>query len=67
MLFCLLFLEKECQELAEKIEILIKNKDLREKFGKKSREIIEKKFDVQKVVKETIREYNILTYKFFKK
>ncbi len=50
---------KNSQQLAERIEILIKNKDLREKFGKKSREIVEKEFNVEKIVKEIIESYNI--------
>jgi len=50
---------KNSQQLAEKIEILIKNKNLREKFGKRSREIVEKKFNVEKVVRETIELYNL--------
>jgi len=50
---------KNSKELVEKIEILIKNKDLRKKFGNKSREIIEKEFDVKKIIKKIIEVYNI--------
>ncbi len=50
---------KNSQQLAEKIEILINNKNLREKFGKKSREIVEKEFNVEKIVREIIESYNI--------
>lgn len=50
---------KDSQDLAKKIEILLKNESLREKFGKKAREIVKEKFDVKKIVKEIIAEYNI--------
>lgn len=50
---------RDSKDLAEKMEILIKNKDLREKFGKRSREIVEKDFNVEKVVRETIERYNL--------
>jgi len=46
-------------ELAKKIEILAQNPSLRKKFGKKTREIIEKEFNVEKVVRETIELYNL--------
>lgn len=46
-------------DLAEKIRILIKNDDLRKKFGKKSREIVEENFDVNKIVENIIANYNI--------
>jgi N,N'-diacetylbacillosaminyl-diphospho-undecaprenol alpha-1,3-N-acetylgalactosaminyltransferase len=50
---------RNSQELAKKIEILVNDPELREKFGKKSREIIEKEFNVQKIVKETIEVYDV--------
>ena len=50
---------KNSQELAKKIEILIKNKDLREKFGRKSRKIVEEEFNVERVIKEIVRIYDI--------
>jgi len=50
---------KNSQQLVEKIETLIKDKKLREKFGKRSREIVKKNFNVEKVVRETIELYNL--------
>ena len=51
--------EKDSQDLAEKLEILIKDKDLREKMGRASREKMEREFDVREVVRSYIREYEI--------
>lgn len=45
--------------LAEKIEILIKNKDLRKKFGEASRKKIEEEFNEEKVISETLKAYDI--------
>jgi len=50
---------KEVGELIKKIEILVKNKKLRKKFGENSRRLIKEKFDVEKIVKETIQMYNL--------
>jgi glycosyltransferase involved in cell wall biosynthesis len=50
---------KNSQQLAEKIEVLVRNKKLREEFGKKSRKIVEKEFNVERVVRETIELYNL--------
>jgi len=48
---------KDYKALAERIEILIENKDLREEFGKKIREKIIKEFSVKKVVNEYLKVY----------
>jgi len=48
---------KNSEALAEKIEILIKNKKLREKFGKYSRQKAIKEFDKNIVIEKTISLY----------
>ena len=50
---------KNSEDLMEKIEILINDKELREKFGEESRKIMEEEFSEEKVVKKTIRIYNL--------
>jgi N,N'-diacetylbacillosaminyl-diphospho-undecaprenol alpha-1,3-N-acetylgalactosaminyltransferase len=49
---------KDYIELANKIEILINDADLREKFGKYSREKAVKEFDVKIVVKQYMKLYD---------
>ena len=51
---------KDVNALTEKIKILIENKELREKFGKNSREFIKKEFDVKIVVKKYLQVYHNL-------
>ena len=48
---------KDYKALAERIEILIENKNLREEFGKKIREKIIKEFSIKKVVNEYLKVY----------
>ncbi len=50
---------KKAADLAEKIEILIRDKNLRENFGRESRKTVEKEFGEERVVKETIKTYNL--------
>ena len=49
---------KDSKILAEKIKILIEDKNLRKKFGYNSREYIKKEFDVKIVVKKYLELYN---------
>ncbi len=51
---------RDSKTLAKKIEILLDNEDLREKFGKNSREKIVREFDIEKVVKEYLKIYEEL-------
>ncbi len=55
-----LFENQNVKELQEKLEILIKEKNLREKFGKNARELIEKNFSVDAMVKKTEELYESL-------
>lgn len=48
---------KDSQKLAEKIEILINNKDLRIKMGKKALEKAQNEFDVNKIVNQYMEYY----------
>jgi len=48
---------KDYKELAKKIEILINNQNLREKFGKYGRIKAEKEFDIKVVVREYMEVY----------
>jgi len=48
---------KDYKILAKKIEILIENKALREKFGEEIREKVEKEFSIKKVVNEYLKVY----------
>jgi N,N'-diacetylbacillosaminyl-diphospho-undecaprenol alpha-1,3-N-acetylgalactosaminyltransferase len=48
---------KDYKSLAEKIEILIDDKNLREKFGKNSREKAKKEFDIKIVVNGYLKVY----------
>jgi glycosyltransferase involved in cell wall biosynthesis len=50
--------ERDFKDLAEKMEILINNKDLREKFGKASREKIIKEFDEKIVINKYLEIIN---------
>jgi len=43
--------------LAEKLEILIKNKDLRNKFSKNSLDIIDEKFTIKSMAEKTLEIY----------
>lgn len=52
-----LFENQNVKELQEKLELLIKNKDLRKEFGKNARELIEKKFSVEVMVSKTEKLY----------
>jgi len=54
---------KDSDSLAEALEILIKNKKLREKFGKYSRQKAIKKFDKNIIIEKTINLYKKLLQK----
>ena len=49
---------KDSKALAEKLRILIENKDLRVRMGKASREKAEREFALEKVVKKHLEIYN---------
>ena len=49
---------KDSEALAEKLRILIENKDLRVRMGKASREKAEREFALEKVVKKHLEIYN---------
>lgn len=49
---------KNAEKLAEKIEVLINNKSLREKMGKNSRALFENEFTLEKVVNRTFELYD---------
>lgn len=51
---------KDVNVLAEKIKVLIDEKDLRKKMGKASREIAEKEFSVEDVIKKHLNIYQEL-------
>ena len=51
---------RDSEVLAEKLRILIENKDLRVKMGKASREKAEREFSIEKVVEKHMEIYNIL-------
>jgi len=51
---------RDSRILAEKIDILIKDRDLRERFGKNSRDLAIKQFDVKIVVKKYLKIYEKL-------
>jgi N,N'-diacetylbacillosaminyl-diphospho-undecaprenol alpha-1,3-N-acetylgalactosaminyltransferase len=48
---------KDYKTLAQKLEILIDNPDLREKFGKNSREKAKKEFDIKIIVDKYLKVY----------
>lgn len=54
---------RNAEELAEKIEILIKDKNKRELFGKNSRIKAEKEFSIENVIEKHLRIYNSLSHK----
>ena len=54
---------KDHKTLSEKLQILIEDNSLRLKMGKKSREIFEKNFTLEKVVNQTFSLYNLLLVK----
>ncbi len=49
---------KDAKSLADAIEALLNNKYLREEMGRKSREIFEQEFTVEKVINETLELYS---------
>jgi len=51
---------RDAESLAKKIDILIKDRDLREKFGRNSRELAVKEFDVKIVVEKYLKIYKKL-------
>ena len=51
---------KDSKVLAEKLRILIENKDLREKMGRASREKAEREFSLDIVVKKHLETYDSL-------
>jgi glycosyltransferase involved in cell wall biosynthesis len=50
---------KDVSALVEKIEFLINNEEKRKQFGRASRKIMEEEFSEEKVVKETVKIYNL--------
>ncbi len=52
---------RNSKDLAEKLEILIKDKNLRKKFGKASREKIVKEFDEKIIINKYLKIYNQTT------
>ncbi len=50
--------KKNPEQIAEKIEFLIKNPDIRKKMGKKSRELYRKKFTEEKMVERLTQAFN---------
>ena len=52
---------RDVTKLVEKLRILINNADLREKFGKNSREFVKNEFDVKLVVSRYIKVYKEIT------
>ena len=50
---------KNSKILAEKINLLVQNKELRERMGKESRRKAQKEFDVKVVVEQYLRLYNV--------
>jgi glycosyltransferase involved in cell wall biosynthesis len=48
---------RDALDLADALEILLKDEQLRNKMGKKSREIAEKKFSIESVVEQTLNVY----------
>lgn len=51
---------RDCETLAEKLRILIEDKDLRIKMGKAAREKAEREFSIEKVIKRHLEIYNYL-------
>ena len=51
------FLVNNSKELTEKLNLLIKDKKLREKMGKNARKLYDEKFDPKKLIKQTIEFY----------
>jgi glycosyltransferase involved in cell wall biosynthesis len=52
--------QKNFSELAKKIIVLLKSKNLREEFGKKGREVVEKRFSWDKIAKKYLEEFGRL-------
>jgi len=52
---------RDIKKLAEKLKILINNADLKEQFGKNSREFVKSEFDVGNVVAKYIKVYEEVT------
>ncbi len=52
---------KDAESLAEKIELLVNNAELRQQMGKKSREYAEKYFSIENVVEKHLELYNSFT------
>ena len=52
------YLVKTEHDLREKIQKLVDNKELRKKFGKRSRKIYEEKFETEKLLKKIMNIYN---------
>lgn len=53
---------RDSEALAEKLRILIENKDLRIRMGKAAREKAEQEFDLEKVIKKHLEIYNRLNH-----
>ncbi len=51
---------RDCEALAEKLRILIEDKELRVRMGKAAREKAEREFSIEKVIKRHLEIYNYL-------
>ena len=51
---------RDCETLAEKLRILIEDKELRVRMGKAAREKAEHEFSIEKVIKRHLEIYNYL-------
>ena len=51
---------KDSNALAEKLEILFENKELREKMGRNSRTLAERDFSIENVIEKHLNIYSLL-------